>query len=59
MTPECRDCDHCFMEPDMVICCGHPRAFDRSPFGLNVNLMRAPEAQCGPEARLFTPRQPR
>jgi len=43
----------------MVICCGHPRAFDRSPFGLNVNLMRAPEAQCGPEARLFTPRQPR
>lgn len=52
----CTECDYCFMEPDLVITCGHEQAMSRSFFGINVNIMRSPEGTCGPDAKLFSPR---
>lgn len=66
----CRDCAHCGMDMDDFYC-GHPKAFDVSPVGVNLNRMRAPNGMypsrpaapdpawglCGNKAKFFEPRK--
>jgi hypothetical protein len=50
VSPPCKACAHCFMEPDDDLCCGHSSA---GAFGTYVRHMRKEGATCGPDGGLF------
>jgi len=49
---DCRDCAYCGMDMDDFYC-GHPKTFEVSCVGINLNRMRAPNGKYPERGELF------